>query len=186
MSSNSSNSSNSNPLVSSDSSDDGEYQRFLQETIDATIEVEELAIQRIRNAQPGSSQRRRRRRYINRGWEQGYEQLYKDYFSEEPTYPDHMFRRRFRMRKQVFLRIVERLENGMEFFQQRPDAKGRLGISALQKCTAAMRMLAYGSAADAVDEYVRLSEATARLCLEEFVDGIITFFLVLSFLDVQQ
>jgi hypothetical protein len=39
------------------------------------------------------------------------------------------------------------------------DAAGRMGLSSLQKCTAALRMLAYGiaaDAADATDEYVRL------------------------------
>ncbi|XP_062081103.1 uncharacterized protein LOC133785904 [Humulus lupulus] len=34
------------------------------------------------------------------------------------------------------------------------DAVGRRGLSPLQKCTAAIRMLAYGEPADYVDEYV--------------------------------
>ena len=80
------------------------------------------------------------------------------------------------MKKHVFMRIVDRLSTEMEYFQQRPDATGRLGLSALQKCTAAIRMLAYGTAADACDEYLRLGESTARECLYNFVEGIITFF----------
>ncbi|XP_019083796.1 PREDICTED: putative nuclease HARBI1 [Camelina sativa] len=37
-------------------------------------------------------------------------------------------------------------------------------------------MMAYGSAADAQDEYIRLAETTAISCLENFVQGIINFF----------
>uniref|UniRef100_A0A0D3EEG2 DDE Tnp4 domain-containing protein n=2 Tax=Brassica TaxID=3705 RepID=A0A0D3EEG2_BRAOL len=41
---------------------------------------------------------------------------------------------------------------------------------------AAIRVLAYGIAADTVDEYLRLGETTTRLCLENFVEGIINLF----------
>lgn len=60
------------------------------------------------------------------------------------------------MRKHVFLRIMEAVTSSDGFFTQRPDATGGMGLSSLQKCTAAMRMLAYGLAADAVDEYLLL------------------------------
>uniref|UniRef100_A0A0D3C1T8 DDE Tnp4 domain-containing protein n=1 Tax=Brassica oleracea var. oleracea TaxID=109376 RepID=A0A0D3C1T8_BRAOL len=43
-------------------------------------------------------------------------------------------------------------------------------------CTAAIRVLAYGIAADAVDEYLRLGETTTRSCVEHFVEGIIYLF----------
>nr|GEU98142.1 hypothetical protein [Tanacetum cinerariifolium] len=38
----------------------------------------------------------------------------------------------------------------------------RMSISALMKCTAAIRQFAYGSTADAFDEYLQMSEHTAR------------------------
>ncbi|XP_021727216.1 protein ALP1-like [Chenopodium quinoa] len=56
------------------------------------------------------------------------------------------------------------------------DAAGRLGLSPLQKCTAAKRMLAYGMAADTVDEYVRISQSTARVALQCFCAGVIDQF----------
>ncbi|XP_010469447.1 PREDICTED: uncharacterized protein LOC104749500 [Camelina sativa] len=80
------------------------------------------------------------------------------------------------MYKPLFLRIVSSIENGVPYFTQRRDATGRLGLSALQKCTAAIRMLAYGCAADALDEYLRLAKTTAHKCLEKFVDGEINLF----------
>ncbi|XP_024004744.1 uncharacterized protein LOC112081920 [Eutrema salsugineum] len=96
--------------------------------------------------------------------------------SARATYPANLFRRRFRMNKSLFLHIVGKLSGEFHFFQQKKDALGRPGLSALQKCTAAIRLLAYGGAADSVDEYLRLGETTARSCLENFVEAIIHLF----------
>ncbi|KAL1371197.1 hypothetical protein AAHE18_01G113800 [Arachis hypogaea] len=54
--------------------------------------------------------------------------------------------------------------------EQMVDATGRRGLSPLQKCTAAIRMLAYGVAADAIDDYVCIGESTTIECLEKFVE----------------
>ncbi|XP_048599813.1 uncharacterized protein LOC125579944 [Brassica napus] len=114
--------------------------------------------------------RRKKRIHIERNREEGNVRLWNDYFSETPTYPDNLFRRRFRMNMPLFMRIVLRLSNEVDFFRQRKDALGRASLSPLQKCTAAIRLLAYGSAADTVDEYLRLGETTTRSCLEHFVE----------------
>ncbi|XP_033140578.1 putative nuclease HARBI1 isoform X1 [Brassica rapa] len=122
------------------------------------------------------TKKQKKRAYIERNREAGHNRLWNDYFTENPTYEAHFFRRRFRMNKELFMRIVYGLSQNVPFFQQRRDATGRLGLSPLQKCTAAIRMLAYGSAADAVDEYLRLGESTALSCLHNFTDGIIHLF----------
>ncbi|XP_013601610.1 PREDICTED: uncharacterized protein LOC106309084 [Brassica oleracea var. oleracea] len=64
----------------------------------------------------------------------------------------------------------------IDYFQPSEDAVGRASLSPLQKCTAAIRQLAYGGGADTVDEYVRLGETTARKCLYQFTAGIIHLF----------
>ncbi|KAL1325217.1 hypothetical protein AAHE18_13G146000 [Arachis hypogaea] len=110
------------------------------------------------------------RRWINRDREVGHDRLFQDYFADEAVYNADIFRRRFRMRRYVFLQIVDALSNVYPYFQQRVDATGRRGLSPLQKCTAAIRMLAYGVAADAVDDYVRISESTTIECLKKFVE----------------
>ena len=74
------------------------------------------------------------------------------------------------------MHIVDRLSNEVDFFRQKKDGLGKLGLSALQKCTSAICVLAYGSGADTVDEYLRLGETTTRSCLENFVEGIIYLF----------
>ncbi|XP_057755526.1 uncharacterized protein LOC130974685 [Arachis stenosperma] len=116
------------------------------------------------------------RRWINRDREAGDDRLFRDYFVDEPVFNANIFRWRFRMRRHVFLRIVDALSNVYPYFQQRVDATGRRGLSPLQKCTAAIRMLAYGVAADAVDDYVCIGESTTIECLEKFVEGVISGF----------
>ncbi|KAL0641912.1 hypothetical protein Bca4012_103413 [Brassica carinata] len=56
------------------------------------------------------------------------------------------------------------------------DAVGRGSLSPLQKCTAAIRQLAYGAGADIVDEYLRMAETTARKCMNQFTAGIIQLY----------
>ncbi|XP_021747847.1 uncharacterized protein LOC110713702 [Chenopodium quinoa] len=106
----------------------------------------------------------------------GHARLFNDYFSDNPVYNTTQFRRRFRMQRPLFVRIMNKVVEGDVYFQQRRDAAGRLGLSPLQKCTAAIRMLGYGMAADAVDEYVRISESTARVALQRFCTGVINQF----------
>nr|VDD62124.1 unnamed protein product [Brassica oleracea] len=122
------------------------------------------------------TKKHRKRAYVERNREEGHTRLWNDYFCENPTFPPHLFRRRFRINKELFMRIVDRLSENVPFFQQRRDAVGRLGLSPLQKCTTALRMLAYGCAADAVDEYLRIGESTTLSCLTNFTEGVIYLF----------
>ena len=104
---------------------------------------------------------RKKRIFIERDREEGHKRLWNDYFSETPTYSTRLFRRRFRMNKSLFVRIVHRLSTEVLYFQPTEDATGRSSLSPLQKCTAAIRQLTYGGGADTIDEYVRLAETTA-------------------------
>ncbi|XP_074378487.1 uncharacterized protein LOC141720029 [Apium graveolens] len=116
------------------------------------------------------------RRTVYRGREADHERLVKDYFTENPVYTPETFRRRFRMGKHVFLRIVDAQSNFDPYFQQRVDALGRKGLSPLQKCTATMRMLVYGVSADVVDNCVRIGKTTVITCLKKFVTDVILMF----------
>ncbi|XP_057755371.1 uncharacterized protein LOC130974513 [Arachis stenosperma] len=80
------------------------------------------------------------------------------------------------MRRHVFLRIVDALSNVYPYFQQKVDATERRGLSSLQKCTTAIRMLAYGVGVDAVDDYVHIGESTTIECLEKFIECVISVF----------
>ncbi|XP_031261670.1 uncharacterized protein LOC116119875 [Pistacia vera] len=114
--------------------------------------------------------------YIWRDRVHGHHKLFHEYFGENPVYSPNLFRRRFRMSQSLFLRIQSAVEAYDPYFVQKRDAVGFLGLSSLQKITAALRMLAYGVAADYVDEYVRIGESTAVESLKKFVKAIVSIF----------
>ncbi|XP_012841194.1 PREDICTED: uncharacterized protein LOC105961511 [Erythranthe guttata] len=117
-----------------------------------------------------------RRQYINRDREKSHQQLWDDDFSDNCTYPPDFFRRRFRMRRELFLRISNDLENHNSYFIRKRDAIGRLGLSSIQKITAALRILAYGFSADHCDEYFKIGETTASTTLKIFCSSIIELY----------
>ena len=80
------------------------------------------------------------------------------------------------MSRPLFLRIVNEVEQYDPYFIQRTDAVGVLGLSSLQKITAAYRILAYGTPADSVDEYIRIGKSTAIESLRRFVKAVIAMF----------
>ncbi|XP_048605381.1 uncharacterized protein LOC125582950 [Brassica napus] len=151
-----------------------EVDRRLNAALDEAID--EYFEDSYNNIVENQTKKQNKRAYVERNREEGRNRLWKDYFCDDPTFPAHLFRRRFRMNKKVFMRIVDRLSENIPFFQQKRDAIGRLGLSPLQKCTASLRMLAYGCAADAVDEYLRLGESTTLSCLSNFTEGVIQWF----------
>ncbi|CAL5370078.1 unnamed protein product [Camellia sinensis] len=127
----------------------------------------------------GSSSHRgsvRSRKVIHRDLIQGHERLFLDYFVESPVYPPELFRRRFRMKRSLFLRIQATVEAHDPYFLQKRNCAGKLGLSSLQKITVALRMLAYGVAADFMDEYVRIGESTAIESLKYFVKAVVDIF----------
>ncbi|XP_059639000.1 uncharacterized protein LOC132281301 [Cornus florida] len=97
----------------------------------------------------------------------------KDYFDENCTYPLEYFHRPFRMRRELFLRILNDIKTYDDYFVQKKDATGRLGLSSIQKMTIVVRILAYGCAADYYDEYIKISESTAIKCLKAFCNAIV-------------
>jgi hypothetical protein len=80
------------------------------------------------------------------------------------------------MRRTLFIRILNAVEQHDEYFVQKRNAVGKLGLSSLQKVTAALRMLTYGMTADATDDYIRIGESTAIESLRRFVTAIVQVF----------
>nr|XP_034601183.1 uncharacterized protein LOC117861747 [Setaria viridis] len=113
---------------------------------------------------------------IDREREEGYWRLYQDYFADEPTYGPTFFRRRFRMHRHLYLRIMHAVEDHDDYFVQKRNAAGKLGLSCLKKVTAAFRMLAYGVPADATDEKICIAESTVIESLKRFVRAVVDVF----------
>ena len=76
----------------------------------------------------------------------------------------------------LFLRIQSKVETYEPFFIEKKDSAQRLGLSSLQKITVALRMLAYGVAADFMDKYVRIGKSTAIESLKKFVKAVVDIF----------
>ena len=82
---------------------------------------------------------------LDRKRERGHDMLFYDYF--HPTkalFTPKQFRRRFRMSRPLFSRIMDGVKVYDDWFIAKEDAIGKVGLSSYQKCTAAIRMLAYG------------------------------------------
>lgn len=105
-----------------------------------------------------------------------HDRLILQYFCDNPIYSSDDFRRRYRMSIQLFNRVLDAVCVNDLYFQQRRDATGKLGISGLLKVTAAIRMLAYGSSADSVDENLEMGEQTVLDSLQHFVQSVIHCF----------
>ena len=75
----------------------------------------------------------------------------------------------------VFDRICNSII-GKGTFVHRKDRLSKLSIHPLQRITAALRILAYGIAAVALDEYLQMSEDCIILSMKEFCKAIFTEF----------
>ncbi|XP_052621704.1 uncharacterized protein LOC128127292 [Lactuca sativa] len=108
------------------------------------------------------------RAVVNRDRQAAHDLLVCDYFADNYLYNDDSFERRFCPNKAIFLRISNALESRYDFFKQKPDVRGRMGFSSIQKCAAPLRYLGYGITFDASDEYLKVSERTAVECVDWF------------------
>ncbi|GJY34351.1 ALP1-like protein isoform X1 [Tanacetum coccineum] len=80
------------------------------------------------------------------------------------------------MNRSLFTRIVRDLSVNCTYFQEVRDVVGKAGISALVKCTSAIRQLAYAAVPDSLDEYLQIGEKTSRDCLMLFYNGVIELY----------
>ena len=88
----------------------------------------------------------------------------------------YFFLIRFRMSRELFVRIMKAVEDHDDYFVMKRNAAGVAGLSGFQKITAVLRILCYGMPADATDEYCRVAESTALESLRRFTKDIIEIF----------
>jgi hypothetical protein len=94
-------------LKDSSSSDDSDIDELI---LDDDIE-QAMVIIAVKNLQDRMAMKRRRgsvpgRIIVPRNRTAGQEALILDYFAEVPMYPPSLFRRRYRMRQELFVKIV--------------------------------------------------------------------------------
>ncbi|XP_047961627.1 uncharacterized protein LOC125206416 [Salvia hispanica] len=75
------------------------------------------------------------------------------------------------MSRPLFTHIATTLADRYGCFNLRSDCTGRIGLSTFQKCTSAIRQLAYAGPADMFDEYLQMGETTSLEVLRQFCKG---------------
>ncbi|GJZ34428.1 reverse transcriptase domain-containing protein [Tanacetum coccineum] len=169
-------------LMNQNNDDDDEHQLTVFEIDEETgVHFLEQAYAYHQQLVAEENRPRLTRNTINRDREGTGERLMADYFNNHCRYPLNYFRRRYRMRRKLFLKIVkgistyeaDPLPDHFKFFRIRPDATG-----VIMKCTAVIRQLAYGTTPDAFDKYLQMSERTARDYLFHFNECIISLYMV--------
>ncbi|GKD00541.1 zf-CCHC domain-containing protein [Tanacetum coccineum] len=80
------------------------------------------------------------------------------------------------MARPLFNRIVNEVTNHDAFFRNNVDCTRREGISALIKCTSAIRQLTYGVNASFLYEYMQISEITSRTTLDHFCQAVMDIY----------
>ena len=158
-------------VESSDSSSDEEEYSDETAMMHAVLEDAEHAEEHVLNFK-GSI---KGHRVLNRNSVRDHLTLMADYLASDALFADH-FRRRFRMRKTVFDRLYHGVRSYDDYFILKKDVVGTIGFSGYQKCTAALRMLAYGTTADSWDEYLRMSESTCGDAMVRFATAVVEVF----------
>ena len=106
---------------------------------------------------------------LDREGDARHDRIWKCCFDPNHVYDEFIFRQRLWMTRKLFFHIVDAICKYDDYFVQKANCVGILGLSPLQKCTTALRMLAYNICVDATDEYCKLVESTTMESLNRFV-----------------
>jgi hypothetical protein len=99
--------------------------------------------------------------------------LFQDYFIDLPAYNNETFWLRFKMRKDLFMHLVQSICAFDPWFVQKRDVVREVGLSSLHECSTTLRMLAYRIHGD---EYIWLDERTALEAMKKWIIAIRGFF----------
>ena len=80
------------------------------------------------------------------------------------------------MSRKLFLLIVNSIQEFDSYFKCKKDCTDKIGFTSIQKCTTAMRMLAYRAPSDSLDDYGRMAESTPIECFYKFCRAVVAVF----------
>lgn len=118
--------------------------------------------------QYGGGSRKGRAANVERNHEERATRLFNDFFAASPAHGAVAFRRKFRMRQSMFLKIARGVLQVDGNFALKRNALHQPGLSTFQKVALALRVLFYGKTTDGSDEYVQVGDSTSSLALNQF------------------
>ena len=145
-----------------------------QRELDEQLGIAVALLEEEKQARRGS--REGRRPNVDRHRHSRGKNLMEDYFIPQSLYSDVHFRGRYRMQPHLFNKIMHDICNYDEYFVQKRNCAGNLGLLPEQKFTAVIRMLAYGSSANQGDEIARMGKSTVLESLVRFCDAMETLY----------
>lgn len=98
--------------------------------------------------------------------------LFNDYWGNSPVYSPAYFKRFFRLPIGLFDSIVTRVVAHDDYFRQKKDASGKLGLSSLQKICSAVRQLTSGVSSIEHDDKYRMASSTGLESMKRFTKAI--------------
>jgi hypothetical protein len=93
----------------------------------------------------------------NRYRDSGAMMLHSDYFDDYATNTPKEFWQRFKMNKQLFMKIVQGVREHDDYFKYKKDCTEKWGFMSVQKCTLALRCIAYGAPPDTTVDYLGMA-----------------------------
>ncbi|XP_024164181.1 uncharacterized protein LOC112171195 [Rosa chinensis] len=116
------------------------------------------------------------RAYKNRQRGLANQRLLNDYFMDNPIFNEVEFRCRYRMRREVYLRMLDDVQTTNSHFKQSYDSVDQPSFLPYQKITCALRMLANACSANCMDESFRMPESIAIENMGQFCHTIVTIY----------
>jgi hypothetical protein len=82
------------------------------------------------------------------------------------------------MFRELFLIILNGVRDYDGYFEAKYDCTSKIGFSC-QKCSVAVRQLAYGVPGDLIDDYISMSESTCHEAMYRFCENVIAVWQIL-------
>ena len=77
------------------------------------------------------------------------------------------------MNRDLFMVVLTGMREYDDSFKLKSECTRLVGFSSIQKCTTALRVLAYGAPTDAVDDYLHMAESTCITTMYRYCRAIV-------------